>query len=712
MIERPHVLACAMLAALTASETARSQSPHAPSGIAKDKAPTLDPSGEEIVVEGRRLTVKRTIEGTTYDVRDSAQAQAGSAADVLNTLPSVYVSPDGNVSVRGDSNVQVYVNGRPSAAMNGDSRASTLQSLSGSAIASVEVITNPSAKFSADGGAIVNIVLKKGQRQGIDGSAIVNAGDHERGNLSLNTSYGAGKLSATLNGSLRDDVRFTEVHVDRRTFDATGRPAGRFLTVSTYTPTHAQSASLNGSLVLAVGRNADIGADLSVSEASPKNRVYERHLDRGGDETLVSDYRRIRGGTYVSGASDLSVYFNRDAGPQTGSLKLVAQHSRSFLRSDRLFTTYHDLPFGAPTGERVLTRTETIIDRAAGDLERPIGASLRLAVGAEWKRERGRFDDGRSAFAPAAPAPAPAPGRFAAVQRTIAAYANIQLRSGAWTLQAGERFEDLRIGTHLATGEVRGTRRFRGLNHSLSAVRDIGDDQAVVRLSRSSQRIDPRALNPALVAIDAQNLYAGNPLLAPQVVTSAEAEYGFKRGAREGTATLYYRRTDDTIADVILVRPDGVLITSKVNSGRAESFGGQLTFSGKIGARLKYSMTGNLFHASLSAPLEIGGGRQSRLSYTGQASLDWTPTTRDQLRIDGNIQGATLIPQGVRSGTSAVNFVWRHTLSPRWTLALTAQGLIEDARVHSVVRTLRALDINDRRNSRRAVLAGASYKFR
>ena len=128
------------------------------------------------------------------------------------------------------------------------------------------------------------------------------------------------------------------------------------------------------------------------------------------------------------------------------------------------------------------------------------------------------------------------------------------------------------------------------------------------------------------------------------MVTSAEAEYGFKRGARDGAATRYYRRTDDTIADIILVRPDGVLITSKVNSGRAQSFGGQSTLSGKIGARLKYSMTGNLFHASLSAPLEIGAGRQSRLSYTAQASLDWTPTAIDRLRIDANNLGATLIP--------------------------------------------------------------------
>lgn len=101
-----------------------------------------------------------------------------------------------------------------------------------------------------------------------------------------------------------------------------------------------------------------------------------------------------------------------------------------------------------------------------------------------------------------------------------------------------------------------------------------------------------------------------------------------------------------------------------------------------------------------------------RLSYTAQSSFDWSATSKDQLHVDANIQGPTLVPQGVRTGTVAANLVWRHTLSPTWTLALTAQGVVQDNRVHTITRTLRALNINDRLNGGRAVLVGVTYKMR
>lgn len=196
------------------------------------------PPDEAILVQGRRPAVTRDGEGSTYDLRGNAQGQAGTAADVLNTVPSVNVSPDGSVTIRGNDNVQVYVNGRPSAAMLGENRASTLQAMSGGSIASVEVITNPSARFDANGGAILNIVLKKGQGKGLQASVAANAGDRGRKSLSADTAYAAGKISATLNASLRDNVRLTRVRDDRRIFAADGSPAGRFVSDARYTPTH------------------------------------------------------------------------------------------------------------------------------------------------------------------------------------------------------------------------------------------------------------------------------------------------------------------------------------------------------------------------------------------------------------------------------------------------------------------------------------------
>jgi hypothetical protein len=688
---------------------------------AQTEAPNRQPAtnaqsrNDTIVVQGRRPAATRTIDGTTYDVRDNPQAAAGTAADVLNTIPSVSVSPDGAVAVRGSGNVQVYVNGRPSAMMNGESRASSLQSISGGAIASVEVITNPSARYDANGSTIVNLTLSRAQEEGLRGTATFNAGDHRRANAALDSSFRDGRLSATLSAGIRDEVRFTELSDDRRLLSSDGSQAERFLSTAHYTPTHARSATASASLGYRLTPASDIGADFAISTGSPWNKVYEHHRDYGPDDQLLVEYQRVRGGSYVSTSSDASVYYERRGTPGSASLKVVAQHGTSGLRANRLFATSYGFPDLAPTEERVLNRTVSRTGRVAFDYEKPLGSNLRLSLGSEWKRDLDRYVNGHGIFAASVPDPASAPlglTLFEAVQRTAAGYVNLQAQSGPWTLQAGARFEHIGIGTTLSADAFRTRRHFSALNRSAAISRSLGHDQLVVRYARTLQRFDPQDLNPSVVYVDAQHRHAGNPDLRPQRVTSLEAEYDFHRGGMEGAATLYYRGTDRTIADYSEFLDDNVLITTKRNGGRSQSFGFEANANLSLTGSLRLGLTVNLFQAELST-LDPGGNQvQSRFSYTLQGSADWTATPRDRLHMDANLQGPSLVPQGVRSGTSALNLVWRHTLGRTLTFTLTARALVNDSRVLTIIRTPNAVSFNDRESGGRAILVGLSYRIR
>ena len=676
-----------------------------------EPATHAEAQGGSLVVEGRRPAVNRTIDGTTYDVRDSPQATAGTAADLLNTIPSVHVSPDGAVTVRGNGNVQLNVNGRPSAALNGEGRATTLQSMSGGSIASVEIITNPSARFGANGSTIINLTLDRARDEGLRGTATANVGDHRRANIALNPSYREAGVSASLSASLRDDVRFTRIFDDRRLLGGDGSGASRFITVSRYTPTHRRSASLSASLGYEPTPASDLGADLVVSTGSPRNTVYARHRDFGPDSEISSEYDRVRGGTYVTDNRDFSAFYERRGSETRASLKAVAQHATSGVRSDRIFTTSYLYPALEPTTERVLNQTKSRIDRVALDYDRPVGSSLRVSLGTEWKREDNRYSNGRSASGETASGPFGL-AVFEAIQCSAAFYINLQARSGLWTLQAGARLEGIGIATTLSPDAVRNRRRISGMNQSAAIARSLGDDQIVARFSRTLQRFDPRDLNPAIIYIDAQNRFVGNPNLAPQRVTAVETEYDFQRGRIEGATTLYYRRTDHTIAEITEILDDNVLITTKRNGGRSRSLGIEASLTHRITNDLRYSLTANLFHADLSTPDPSGATAQSRVSYSLQGSLDWTVTPAHQLHLDANVQGPSLVPQGRRSGASALNLVWRHTLSPRLTLSLTAQGLVHDDKVHTVIRTSRALNVNVRESGGSAVLLGLSYRIR
>ncbi len=142
---------------------------------------------EEVEVVGERTTVELRLDKKIYNVGQDLTVSGGSVTDVLDNIPSVTVDVEGNIALRGNDNVRILINGKPSA-LSGLSP-ETLQQLPSDAIEKVEVITNPSARYDAEGTAgILNIILKQSKTAGINGSLNLYAGqpDNYGGALSLN----------------------------------------------------------------------------------------------------------------------------------------------------------------------------------------------------------------------------------------------------------------------------------------------------------------------------------------------------------------------------------------------------------------------------------------------------------------------------------------------------------------------------------------------
>lgn len=118
---------------------------------------------KEVTITGQQSTMKLEVDRKTFDVGSLVSNAGQAATDVLENIPSVEVDNDGNVSLRGNSSVEIWINGKASG-LTTDNRAQILEQLPAESIERVEVIDNPSAKFSAEGSAgIINIVLKKSQ---------------------------------------------------------------------------------------------------------------------------------------------------------------------------------------------------------------------------------------------------------------------------------------------------------------------------------------------------------------------------------------------------------------------------------------------------------------------------------------------------------------------------------------------------------------------
>ncbi|MFI5196780.1 MAG: TonB-dependent receptor domain-containing protein, partial [Chitinophagales bacterium] len=170
---------------------------------------------KEVSVVGEKPIMELKVDKKVFNVEKNTTTAGGSATDVLQNVPSVSVDADGNVSLRGKSDVTILIDGKPST-MLGTDVASALQSLPAGSIESVEVITNPSAKYDAQGtSGIINIITKKDGRFGMNGTATLGAGTHDKYNGNLGLNVRKGKWNVFLNSSFRLNSTYNNVTTNR-----------------------------------------------------------------------------------------------------------------------------------------------------------------------------------------------------------------------------------------------------------------------------------------------------------------------------------------------------------------------------------------------------------------------------------------------------------------------------------------------------------------
>ena len=671
------------------------------------------PGDTTVVVKGKKAPVTHRIDGTVYDESQNPKAATGTAADVLKTVPQVSVSPEGEVKLRGDGNVQVYVNGKPAAEMAPESRAATLLTMPGGDIASVEVITNPSAKYDANGGGIINIVLKKNRKPGAGGLINANAADFGRHNLTASGHYTRGRLSLNTTLSFRHDGSPKSQGSDTTWLDPAGAALGRSVQASrafVRRVTTTASASLDYDL----GDAGTLTFSARHAEHHSRNPIIERHQDYDAGGLLADDYDRLSNGPNTQSDDSLTLTWDRHA-PDGSELKLQAAHSLSIATRDKSYRNRFRAPVQPDGGDRVLYKLGRRLDEVSGDYVRPFGETIQVSAGFDLQDENDPSWNDYAAVDPATgqeTVDAGRTNRFAVRRQQAAAYVTWQGGFGPWTVLAGARLESLRTTGDQITAGTKHRSRYGNLNPSLHLSYAIDTRrQLKASFSRSLQRPDAAALNPFLVYVDAQNSTLGNPDLKPQRVTSAEVEYDYSFDPLSYSLTLYDRSSDRTVTDYGYLTAGNVLVTTKRNASSGRSLGADYNLNGKIGPHLGYRFDLNLFHVRLQATDTGGILRQSGTSWTSSGGLDYDADSGDSLSLDITAQGRSLTSQGWRSGTSSVDLSWSHPLSPRLTFVASASNVFADSLQAFVTTTatIRQTGYSDFHD--RIVYAGLRWTF-
>lgn len=652
-------------------------------------APPARPAPEatvaDVVVTGERPAQRSAIDRKIYTVSRDLAAEAGSVSDVLRNLPSVEVDVEGNVSLRGDANVTILVDGQPSVLFSASSRAQALQQMAANTVDSIEVMTNPSAEFPPDGtGGIINIVTKKVRRPGTSGSVQVGGGS--LGRLNGGATVAAVQAPFTVGGNfrLRRDAQETANASSMTRVDpATGASTG----IEQSGGQQYESKSFGLSL------NADY-------DATPRDRITLSGSFNGDEGRRVSTTTEVR--TDAAGAV-LSAFDGLSVNPyELTTFQSSANWRRTFAEPGRLFTlaarytsqiedngdrlTYL---YRAPGVSRIEQRNTwrdgygTTLS-AAYTLPLADGGTLKtgydVSVSESVTHFRGALVQPDGSFIPMADVN----NRFEYGQQNHQAYVTWQKPLGKLTALGGLRVERDAIDYDQVTTGIAGREHYFEIHPSLHLQYALTDDQKLT--ASYSHRVSRAAnyqLNPFVRYIDEFNATTGNPALRPQEVHAVEAEWE-RQGDLNLTANVYVRRYYNMIGEVERFLTPTVLLRTYENQGAATSGGLDLTAAGKFRDDLSFRLNGTLAYSELQRPSSAVGGSRSAFSGGMRANFDWKPTDLDLVQLTGSWAGRQPTAQGYRKPGGVLNLGYRRKLRPDLVVVMTVSDLLDSARRESV----------------------------
>jgi len=709
-------------AASSASASSSTAAPAKPASPAKANPPAKPaaPASDDttvVTVTAEKPILDHKIDRDVYDVKQDPMAATGTASDVLNNVPSVTVDNDGTVSLRGNTNVQVYVNGKKSAQMQGDNRAFTLQSLSADDIDSIETIPNPGAAFGSDtSGGIINIVMKRGRAIKPQTSINVTAGDMGKAGLNLRSGFAAGKLH--VNGSLninhnnggngRGGARGgasngsspkTYSRGVRDTIDPTTGQVIREVDSHSVSKSDNQNISANLNAEYDFDQSTDLTGDFSYSDHRSKSIRSSDSTTYDANHSLTRDITDISQSSSPTNSAEARLIFDhRGAVGTTEDFKMTLSHSGNLNEGQTITRQISRTPLLADTYTTQAQKTKDSVDEFSGDWSHPLGdydkTQQQIQLG--WSLQdtvSDRYDFqslplGAPQAAPASPDPARVK-RFNDDQKLNALYGIYQRNLWIFGFQAGLRVEELHE-TAVESNPVTNTQTMALKRESMVytpnailSYRLSSNDNFRLTYSRRISRPSASQLDPEIVySTDGLSASSGNASLKPSTTDKYDLNYSHEDKYFNAGGSLYYNDTTGTIESVSYFLPSmpDVLLTTSENAGSTRNAGFtaylmahtpdrnlQLNFSPNYG----YTEW-RILDPSVNRVTVVRGPNSS-----ANLRLTYKPAQSDTLSFGINYRGETARTQGYLTGQTTANLAYIHQfIQNKFVLTATLANLL------------------------------------
>ena len=707
-------LASAALAATSTPVLAQPR-PAPPANPAPSTArPATDGTVGEVTVTAAPSAVRTSIDRKSYSVANDLQATTGSIGDALRNIPSVEVDVQGNVALRGDANVTILIDGKPSGMFKGEGKAQALQSLGADRIERVEVITNPSAAFNPEGTAgIINLITRKNAKPGTTGSMRVNVGSSGRQNGGLSASRKDGRFTTSGDAYLRHESLKQPLTSRRSFLDPVG--GGTLADVR-----QAVSSGAIEVLGTRLGLDFDPDAKTRISAEVDYNSfgfVFDQRetLERttgAGAPRLAYD---TAGGQRQNRDNLEFTLGYRKKYADDHEFNISLAHELTDEDRSRVALRQFRLPSQPSAFEDTEYRNHFWRTQVKVDYARPAPGEAKLKAGYEFNADDNDYIVvfGRAAGAAPAAIDPTRSNLFRFDQQVHAVFGTYERPFGKVTALAGLRVEATRIDLDQVTQALKSENDYVRLYPSLHLSYRLDDvRQLSASYSHRVQRPQPQDYNAFRIYNDPNSFSQGNPDLKPQQSDSFELGYQYRKQGTIYLATAYYRRGQDSVNDVVRDLGGGVILQTKANIGEFQSAGLELVANGRLPGKVSYNVSGNLLWSEIDARgLGFGAGRRDTYTAFGRASLNWQATGRDFVQLQGFVNGKVLLPQGYREPAAVLNLGYRHKFSDKLSGVMTVQDLLNTTRFGSVIDTGVYRERLRGGSKNRSVFVGFTYAF-
>ncbi|WP_029287575.1 outer membrane beta-barrel family protein [Pedobacter sp. R20-19] len=622
----------------------------------------------EVTVTGQKQGMQMGIDKKIFSVDQSVISEGGSATDLLQNVPSVSTDMDGNVSLRGSTGVKVLIDGKPSLIAGGNV-AQILASIPASSIESVEVITNPSAKYDAEGqSGIINIVLKKNTKLGFNGSAAITAGNRDNYNANTNLSFQNSKVNIYGNYSYRYGNRVGGGYQD-----------------ITYKSDSARTAFTNQattSNTLEKGHNAKAGLDYYLapksvislsggfnSRENERNELLDiRQLNRVQTPVSLSNRTNLNDG--YGSSYDLNLDYVQKFKKPKEELTFNFGYSNGDNNNDQTYSTTTTNRNNVPINEnlslqRVFNRGDNSNYNIQTDYSVPVGKVGKVEVGYRSQirlADNNQYADSILTNTSVYIENNKLINNFNSKDQVHALYVNYQNQIKDFGYQLGLRAEDARLDTHLDgyTNNVltssEGNIHYKRLYPSVFLTQKLkGDNQVQLSYTRRVNRPRPWDTNPFLDVSDPFNYRGGNPNLLPEDVHSFELGYSKYWKKVTLTSSLYFRQTNDVIQRVRSSPVNGIITSTPQNLSRQINSGLELIGRFDLVKALNFTTNVNLYQAKFDGDARFDIPTSSGFSWNANLTANLTVVKNLSVQVRGDYRAPEVMAQGKRNAMYGID---------------------------------------------------------